>query len=246
MLTVIAAFLALQDADEAIKKFNETMADKDATVQQQVQAVNTLGAVKHEKTMKHLVRIFVHPEVDVAAAAAGVLGEFKDIKGTAAKLASALLSKPLEERTPVRIMLVRSIGKIGDVAGLPALHVALRARDLFVAKEVVAQLEVMRHKSSLPVLIDYLKLVEKSPGEGGYEGLPSIPNRPELPGTERLPQWAVGTNMSEDDYQKLRNQALHVPMVTTLKKLTQEDWETYKGWLEWWQRKGGGFEIPAP
>jgi len=243
MPVLVAMLVVLQDADAAVREFEAAFRKKGATVAEQVSAVEKLGEMRHETTSKALVKLLAAEE-RIGVAAAKSLANFTEVKGTAARVAPYLLERANAERTAVRVEIVRCLASLKDAAALPALHKELRGRDLFVAKEIVLALQAIRNRGSVPVMIDYLKICEKAPignVEIPFDFGPKTDKEREF--EEQYPQWTFWVRVDADAYARLRKDLLHEPLVKALKSVTKQDWETHKGWHEWWQSSGPAFKV---
>ena len=104
-------------------------------------------------------------------------------------------------------------------------------------------MKAIRRKSSVPVLIDYLKTVEKAPAGGNIEIPIDIPASKELEEKYDLPRWNFTIVVTADEYARMRNQMLHEPMLDALRSITDQKWFTWRGWSEWWTVSRDTFKV---
>ncbi|MBI2930261.1 MAG: HEAT repeat domain-containing protein [Planctomycetes bacterium] len=247
---VLIALIVVQQADapaeQAVREFNETFFKKENAESDRVAAVRKLEDVPDAETSKVLAKLLLWPEEAVSVEAAQVLAKFTDVKGVAARVVPCFSDRTNLKRSAVRVEIVKCLGALRDPAGLLALQRTLRDRDLYVAREVVVQLKGWRQKSSVPLLIDYLKVCEKAPS-GNIE-VPVVLKRytdKRVPQDKTQPsQMTVFVTMDADQFARMRKELLHRPLLDALRGITRQRWESYKGWHEWWTAEGAAFTVP--
>ncbi len=247
LILVFAMCLQTTDpaVEQAIKDFNATFSKRGAPAEDRISAIKKLGETRAKETAKVLARLLTMGDEAVAMEAGRALATFTEVKGTAALVAPALCERVNAQKTPVRVEIVKCLAALKDPAGLPAMHASLRDRDLMVAKEIVLALKAIRHKASIPVLIEYLKTVEKAPAGGSIEIPIEIPQTKDLEEYD-LPRWNFTIVVTADEYARMRNQMLHEPMLDALRSVTNEKWYTWRGWSEWWTVSRDTFKVQEP
>lgn len=245
---VVVAIVLAQDgksaAEEAVRAFHAAFSAKGATEAERAQAVQKLAETKHEETSKVLAKVLGCGQDTVAVEAAKGLSTFTDVKGVAARVAPWLSDPLLFPKPAVRVEIVKCLAALKDPAALPTLHRVLRDRDLNVAKEIVGALKILRHRDSVPVMIDYLKICERAPS-GTIEIPIDIPKpkQDELD-KDQLPTMVFWIRVDADAYARMRKELLHEPLLDALRTITKQKWETARGWSEWWGSAGPTFKVP--
>jgi len=239
---------ARQAAQEALEAFKTEFAKAGTNTDAKNAAVRNLGQIRHEATRNALTGLLTTDTDFTRIEAARALSSFQEIFGTARKVGPALHHGSNNKKTAVRVEIIRCLAALKNIEGLPAVHQAVRDRDLIVAKEAVVQIPVFLHKSSLPVLIDYLKDVEREPQPICIEvPVDQGDQLKELREKYGIPQWDFTLRITEDEFQKLRHEMLHEAILEALRKLTGKTaLTTWRGWNNWWLTEGQSpsFKLP--
>jgi len=226
---MMTAFLLLtlfgsdeKEADEAIARFKTAYRNPSAPAR--VAAVAELSRTRHEKVLKQLAVLLTGDAAIVRAEAAKGLGTFVDFKKHATPLLIAGLGGPNSKEPDVQAAIYEALGALDDDAALPTIHKGFEEKDSKVAKGALAAAGMIRHVSSIDLIVDLMKKLEKfneaSSGGGG-----------------------LGNFGGGNDPNKKRAKEVLPACIKALQAITKEKWSTSKEWEIWWERRKATFKI---
>lgn len=208
-------------ADEAIALFKAAYRNPSAPAR--AAAVTELAKTRHEKVVKHLAPLVSADANPVRIEAAKGLGTFADFKKQVTPLLLASLGGPNTKEPEVQAAIYEALGNLDDNAALPAIHRAFEDKDAKVAKAALAAAGMIRSVSSVDVIIDLMKKLEKhadTDSSGGFG------------------RFGGGT-----DPNKERAKEVLPACIKAMQAITKEKWTTSKEWQIWWTKYKATFKI---
>ena len=160
MLAVLmAAVLAAQDADQAIKEFKAKI--KATSESERTYAVHALSRVNDRKVVQALTPYLTSDLPAVRVAAARALGAMGDHKAVVIPALERALGGPNNKFPEVRGAILEAFGYLGDPDGLRAVRRAYDDREVGVVRSAVNATALIKSGASVSPLIDLLKRQEK-------------------------------------------------------------------------------------
>ena len=235
---LLAALFAGDDADakDARAAFKKAFRTREAS--DRASAVEELAKVQHSTITRQLAQLLMVDAEEVRTAAAiGLGGASEDAKRATTYLAAGI--KPNSKYPAVIAAILESLGKLKASSQLRVINKQFTHSDLSVASAAIGATGVIRHKSSIPVLILQLKNLDavkkmndnnkdttqnRVTGNGGGFNF----------GGKRLP------NAGGED----RGKTLIPAVNAALTSITGEKITGYKEWTKWWIRNRSGYKVP--
>jgi HEAT repeat protein len=227
-----AAALAGQDdkaVEEALERFK--IAYRSASEAERAGAVAELAKVPHPKTLARLAPLLTTDGNTVRIAAARGLGGFSDLRKATVPLLTGAL-QPNSKEADVQAAILEALGKLEDESALPSVHKYVEDRDVKVAKAALLAAGQIRSASSIPILIEQVKRMERfvrikdgtidAGNVGGY----NVP--------------------SGEDQNKKRAEELLPPTLKVLQELTRQKFTSSKEWQVWWSENRTTFRVEKP
>jgi HEAT repeat protein len=227
-----AAALAGQDdkaVEEALERFK--IAYRSASEAERAGAVAELAKVPHPKTLARLAPLLTTDGNTVRIAAARGLGGFSDLRKATVPLLTGAL-QPNSKEADVQAAILEALGKLEDESALPSVHKYVEDRDVKVAKAALLAAGQIRSASSIPILIEQVKRMERfvrikdgtidAGNVGGY----NVP--------------------SGEDQNKKRAEELLPPTLKVLQELTRQKLTSSKEWQVWWSENRTTFRVEKP
>lgn len=227
---ILALLIALsQDdkaADDALEAFKSAI--KSGVEAERVSAVVELSKVRHSKTLARLVPLLSSDGSTVRLAAAKGLSEFADLRKPAA--AALLAAVPANAKLPaVQAALFEALAVLREPSTLPGVHRAFEDKETAVAKAAVAASGPFRSATSIDLLLEILKKIDKL--------LKTEPG-----GASVTTGGANGYDVAaRDDVERKRAQELRPPVVKALQEITGESFTAGVDWHAWWAKNRAGF-----
>ena len=232
LVALLAAALSGQDdkaVEEAFERFK--IAYRSASEAERAGAVAELAKVPHPKTLARLAPLLTADGNTVRIAAARGLGGFSDLrKATVPVLTGAL--QPNSKEADVQAAILEALGKLEDESALPSVHKYVEDRDVKVAKAALLAAGQIRSASSIPILIEQVKRMERfvrikdgaidAGNVGGY----NVP--------------------SGEDQNKKRAEELLPLTLKVLQELTRQKLTSSKEWQAWWSENRTTFRVEKP
>lgn len=248
--------LLAQSNPEEEKQASGTIAAYKAAVKTAVtdpakaDAVRILGQFVHRRTMALLCALAADPgqPVPVRTTAADLLGTFRGIPG-ASKTLMAVALEDDKKTTEARRAACRALGELRAGDALGALHALAAGKPYDVAKEAVTALGKVRHRNSIPFLIELLKDVEPSGASKETNPLGDVPGG-QVSGGDKFGKLSkvmklagMASKGGSGQEEAERRQMIQEPIRKTLQSLTGEKWSTSKEWVIWWAKNQATFGV---
>jgi hypothetical protein len=225
------------DIDQAIWNFKQAYAQAGNDSSARAGAVRSLGAYPNSRTLQILGVVLAgdssgQETADVRIAAADTIGaSFQNIPG--AWYVPATVARIRDRKiTDVRAAAARAVANLGQREGLRTLQDLADDKPFEMAREAIVGLGKIPDRSSVPLLITLLREVERVP-EAIF---------PEIP------FYGVGVAGSAviDDARADQNQRramLLDPVLGTLRRLTEQNFQNYKDYRKWWSSASSTFRV---
>lgn len=226
------AALPAQDdkaVEEALERFK--VAYRSASEAERAAAVADLAKVPHPKTLALLTPLLTADGTTVRVAAARGLGGFAALRKAAVPALTGAL-QPNSKEPDVQAALLEALGRLEDESALPMVHKYVEDRDVKVAKAALLAAGQIRSASSIPILIEQVKRLERfarikegsidAGNVGGY----NIP--------------------SGEDQNKKRAEELLPVTLKALQNLTCQKFVSSKEWQVWWSENRATFRVEKP
>jgi hypothetical protein len=220
------------EADAAIAEFKREFNRPNATEDERVLAVRTLGKAAHAKTLAVLSPLIYErsgaPNC-IRIAAALVLSNFGKVDGTVDALKKAYMGNGKPGSRPVRIQVIQTIGelKAEDAAGF--INTAIMDRDPWIARAAAKAAGRLRGSASIDPLIRRLQYLESRDGDKPASDVPD-PTRDPGDALER--------------HKKSERQVLEAPIHQALTSITRKTHSCAKEWAVWWAQNRKDFKVP--
>jgi HEAT repeat protein len=231
-VALLAAALPAQEdkaVEEALERFK--IAYRSASEAERAGAVAELAKVPHPKTLARLAPLLTADGNTVRIAAARGLGGFADLRKAVLPVLTGAL-QPNSKESDVQAAILEALGKLEDEAALPTVHKYLEDRDAKVAKAALLAAGQIRNASSIPILIEQVKRMERfvrikdgaidAGNVGGY----NVP--------------------SGEDQNKKRAEELLPVTLKVLQDLTRQKFTSSKEWQVWWSENRTTFRVEKP
>jgi HEAT repeat protein len=222
-LSMVLAFQGDADLDSVLRVFHRAYGSPDPKAR--ATAVTELSKTPHEKTLQKIAPLLSGDSVEVRIAAARGLGNFRDYKKQATPTLLAALGANSKD-PDLQAAILDALGGLQDEAALPAVHQSMYGPQMKVARAALGALGSIRAKDSLPVLLDFLRDLQKwkkSKQGGGFKDEKGI---------------------GEKDAQKARLEELTQLGIKAFQTITGEPWGTLGEWELWCKKHLATFTVP--
>jgi HEAT repeat protein len=222
-LSMALSFQEDKDLESVLRLFHRGYSSSDPKAR--ASAVTELSKSPHEKTLQKIAPLLSGDSLEVRIAAARALGNFRDYKKQATPTLVAALSASSKD-LELQVAILDALGGLEDEAALPSVHQSMRGPQMKVARAALAAVASIRGKDSLPVLLDFLRDLQKwkkSNQGGGFKD---------------------ETGIGEKEARKARLEELTQLGLKALQSITREPWTTLGEWELWCRKHLATFTVP--
>jgi hypothetical protein len=248
MNIIIAAILATpflaggetqdKEAKDVVKEFRSIYFLKTTSDEERVAAIQRLARTPHILTARILGKLLLIAPDAHRMEAATAFGSFTLVRGAAALVANALISRRNGNKTDLRVALVRTLGSLRQITILPILHRLVGKDDVVVAKAVIEVISSFGRRESLPVLIKYLRKCERKPSNIVLSYKVKGGRPPKIaPGEGRKD---LSVRITADEKESIRYNDCRPALKVALRNITGHHFPDWKSWNRWW-RSGGAY-----
>jgi len=225
------------DIDQVIRQFKQAYVGAGNDSSGRAAAVRALGAYPSSRTLQILAQVLGgdgtgQETAEVRIAAADTIGSsFQKIPG--AWSVPAYVARTRDRKiTDVRTAATKAVARLGQREGLRTLQDLADDKPFEVAREAIEGLGKIPDRSSVPLLIKLLREVERVPEVIAPE----------------IPFYGVGVAGAAilDDARAEQNQRrtmLLDPILGTLRRLTEQNFQNYKEYSKWWATASSTFKV---
>ena len=219
------------EADAAISVFKRDFCRANATEDERVLAIRTLGGTAHAKTLTVLAPLISDGRnpVCIRIAAALVLGNFGKVEGTVDVLKKAYAANYKPALRPVRIQVIQTLGELKAEEASGLINTAILDRDPWVARAAAKAAGRLRGSTSIDPLIRRLQFLESREGEKPASDSPDPAKDP----TEAL-----------EHHKKSERQVLESSIHQALTTITKQRHTCAKEWAIWWAQNRKDYKVP--
>jgi hypothetical protein len=170
------------------------------------------------------------------------LGKFAGVDAAPKELLEALRSSANsgKKESPVRIEILRGLGALRYVPAAADVVKLVDARDVWIAKAAIDAAGRIRTPEAMSPLIKALQRVEGKNGDAETSLNPF---------DDLFPEMIRGSTLLRPDARQTAKQpserdVLKAPLLTALREISRETWESAKEWDAWWTKRKASFRLP--
>ncbi len=152
------------DSGEPIKLFWATYNSTQSTDAARIEAIHGLGAQPTSRGAKVLGKLLITAPDRHRMEASRALSQFREIKGVSVLVARALRHRGNQNKTGVRVALIKTLGSLKEQETLRLLHKLLEDKNLRISQAVIHAIPGFQNKKSVNHLIRALRKFEKMEG----------------------------------------------------------------------------------
>jgi HEAT repeat protein len=228
---------AQSEIDQAIREFKQAYVKAGQDSSARAAAVRSLGRYPHSRTLQVLAQVLAgdgsgQETAEVRIAAADTIGSFFQKIPGAWSVPAAVARTRDRKITDVRTAAAKAVASLGQREGLRTLQDLSDDKPFEVAREAILGLGKIPDRSSVPFLIKLLREVERVPEVIA----------PEIP----FHGVGVAGGAIIDDARAEQNQRrtmLLDPVLGTLRRLTEQNFQSYKEYSKWWATAAPTFKV---
>ncbi|HEV3026059.1 MAG TPA: HEAT repeat domain-containing protein [Planctomycetota bacterium] len=225
-----------------IKAFHDEYSKRGARDDDRILAVRALAQYHHERIVHVLARLLTEASVPVRIMTARELGKFAGVDAAPKELLEALRSSANsgKKESPVRIEILRGLGALRYVPAAADVVKLVDARDVWIAKAAIDAAGRIRTPEAMSPLIKALQRVEGKNGDAETSLNPF---------DDLFPEMIRGSTLLRPDARQTAKQpserdVLKAPLLTALREISRETWESAKEWDAWWTKRKASFRLP--
>jgi len=233
------------EAEAAVEAFKAAIGRPEATEDDRVLAIRTLGQTVHPLTFAVIAPLMTERTATAAIriTAALVLADFRAVEETAAALMKAYrdpTNANLAMRA-VRIRILQTLGALEAVSAAGVINAAILDRDPWIARAAARAAGKTRHISSIDPLIRRLSLLESKEGNRPVSGEDPVPD-PTKGKSDPRPKG--GEKYGDEGEKRTERHVVQASVQDALVSITRQRQSCAENWAKWWAQARRDFKVP--
>lgn len=233
------------EAEAAVEAFKTAFSRPEATEDDRVLAIRTLGQTVHPVTFAVLAPLMTERSASapIRIAAALVLADFRAVDEAPGALVKAYRdpANANPAMRAVRIRILQTLGALEEVSAAGLINAAILDRDPWIARAAARAAGKIRHVSSIDPLIRRLSLLESKEGNRPVSGEDPVPD-PTKGKSDPRPKG--NDKYGDEGAQRTERHVVQASVQDALVSITRQRQSCAENWAKWWAQARRDFKVP--